>query len=94
MSDCAAIFFDAWAIEDAELRLAKIANAVTDGVMYDDPRTTETIQGIAALNFYVGLFSENAPSWAAKVIKSDTVANVSRVTVVFHGMGPNGTEQE
>ncbi|MES9943296.1 MAG: hypothetical protein ABW121_22415, partial [Candidatus Thiodiazotropha sp. 6PLUC7] len=29
----------------------------------------------------------------AKVVKSDTTANATRVTVVFSGMGPDGNEQ-
>ena len=93
MSDCTTNFFDAWQIEEAELRLAKITSAVTENIRYDDPRTPETLIGIAALSNYVGMFSTNAPGWSAKVVKSDTTANATRVTVVFSGMGPDGTEQ-
>jgi hypothetical protein len=39
------------------------------------------------------MFSENAPGWSAKVIKSDTISTVTRVTVAFGGMGPDGSEQ-
>ncbi|WP_154222131.1 hypothetical protein [Marinicella rhabdoformis] len=93
MSDCISIFFDAWEIEAGELRLAKIKSAVTESVQYDDPRTPETVNGVAALNNYVGMFSENAPGWSAKVIKSDTIAVVTRVTVAFSGKGPDGYDQ-
>ncbi len=93
MSDCITTFFDAWQIEEAELRLAKINSSVTEFIEYDDPRTPETVKGVAALNNYVGMFSANAPGWSAKVIKSNTVAGVTRVTVAFGGKGADGSEQ-
>jgi len=93
MSDCITTFFDAWKIEETELRLAKIKSSVTDTIKYADPRTPETVDGIAALNNYVGMFSANAPGWSAKVIKSDTIAGVTRITVAFSGIGPDGSEQ-
>jgi len=93
MSDCITTFFEAWQIEEAETRLAKLNSAVTDAIQYDDPRTPDTVKGIAALNNYVGMFSANAPGWSAKVIKADTNASVTRVTVAFSGMGPDGSEQ-
>jgi hypothetical protein len=83
MSDSITNFFDAWQIEDAELRLTKINNSMTETIRYDDPRTPETVNGLAALNNYVGMFSKNAPGWSAKVIKSDTTADVIRVTVAL-----------
>ncbi len=93
MSDCITAFFDAWKIEDAELRLSKISSSVVETIRYSDPRTPQTVDGIAALNGYVGMFSANAPGWSAKVIKSDTIADVTRVTVAFSGMGADGSEQ-
>lgn len=93
MSDCITTFFDTWQIEEVETRLAKLNSSVTETIKYDDPRTLETVNGVAALNNYVGMFSENAPGWSAKVIKTDTVAGVTRVTVAFGGMGPDGSEQ-
>ena len=93
MTDCITTFFDAWQIEDAELRQSKINSSVTEAVRYDDPRTPETLYGIAALNDYVGLFSANAPGWSAKVVKSDTVSGVTRVTVAFSGVSSDGSEQ-
>ena len=92
MSDPTSTFFDAWQLESADARLEKITSAVTENIRYDDPRTPETINGIAALNDYVGMFSANAPGWSAKVIASDTTANMTRATVVFGGMGPDGNE--
>lgn len=93
MSDCTTIFFEAWQIEDAESRLAKITSTVTGDIQYNDPRTPDTINGISALNNYVGMFSSNAPGWSAKVVKSDTTADVTRITVAFSGSGPDGKEQ-
>lgn len=93
MTDSVTTFFDAWQIEDAELRLGKIKSSVTETVRYDDPRTPETVNGVAALNNYVGMFSANAPGWSAKVVKNDTIAGFSRVTVAFSGIGPDGSEK-
>ena len=93
MSDCINAFFEAWQITEAEPRLAKITSAVTSNIQYHDPRTPETLNGIEALNSYVAMFSLNAPGWSAKVIKSDTISKVTRVTVAFSGMGPDGNEQ-
>lgn len=93
MSDSIAAFFDAWRVENAELRLSKISKSVTEDVTYADPRMPEPISGIAALEAYVGMFSANAPGWSAEVVKSDTIADVTRVTVAFGGKGPDGAEQ-
>ena len=93
MSDCITTFFEAWQTEEAEVRLAKLNRSVTTTIQYDDPRTPETVNGVAALNDYVGMFSASAPGWSAKVIKSDRVADVTRVTVAFGGVGPDGSEQ-
>lgn len=93
MSDCIATFFDAWQIEEADTRLAQLNSSVTETIQYDDPRTPETVNGIAALNNYVGMFNANAPGWSAKVIKTDTVAGLTRVTVAFGGMGPDGAKK-
>ena len=93
MSDCIKHFFEAWEVEDAEVRLAKIQSAVTTAVQYDDPRTSDTLNGIEALTNYVGMFSANAPGWSAKVVKTDVTSHVTRVTVAFGGMGPDGLQQ-
>lgn len=93
MPDCITNFFDAWKIEESETRLAKLNYSVINAIQYDDPRTPETVNGIAALNAYVGMFSANAPGWSAKVIKTDTVAGIIRATVAFGGMGPDGSEK-
>ncbi|MEO1021508.1 MAG: nuclear transport factor 2 family protein [Bacteroidota bacterium] len=92
MSDPISTFFEAWEIEDAGPRREKIASAVAENVHYVDPRTPEPIEGIDALSDYVGMFSANAPGWSAKVINSDTTGSVTRATVAFSGMGPDGTE--
>ncbi|MCA0891826.1 hypothetical protein [Microbulbifer agarilyticus] len=93
MSDSISIFFEAWQVEDAVDRLSKIASAVTENVKYDDPRTPETISGIDALSNYVGMFSANAPGWSAQVVKSETTGGVTRATVAFSGVGPDGDEK-
>ena len=93
MSDSIEKFFEAWGMEEAEPRLAKISSAVTGNIQYDDPRTPETLDGIDALANYVAMFSANAPGWSAKVVKSDTIASTTRATVAFGGMGPDGSQQ-
>lgn len=92
MADPIASFFDAWKLEDAATRLTQIKSAVIGDISYDDPRTPDTIKGIDALSDYVGMFSANAPGWSATVIKSDTTAGMTRATVAFGGMGPDGKE--
>ncbi len=92
MSDPISTFFDAWQLESADTRLEKITSAVTANIQYDDPRTPQTVKGIDALCEYVGLFSANAPGWSAKVIGSNTTAGMTRITVAFGGMGPDGKE--
>ena len=92
MSDAISEFFAAWQLEDNSARLEQITRAVTETVQYDDPRTPQTLTGIAALNNYVGMFSANAPGWSAKVLTSSTTANMTRATVAFGGTGPDGKE--
>lgn len=93
MSDSISTFFEAWQIEEAELRFAKINSAVTQNVKYDDPRTPETLIGKEALSSYVAMFSANAPGWSAEVIKNDVIAKLTRVTIAFSGKGPDGSQQ-
>ena len=92
MSDSVSTFFDAWQLDAADVRLEKITSAVIPNVQYDDPRTPQTVNGIDALNEYVGMFSASAPGWSAKVISNDTTAGMTRATVAFGGMGPDGKE--
>lgn len=93
MSDSITTFFEAWQIKEAEPRFEKIKSAVTEHIQYDDPRTPTTIIGQQALSDYVGMFSANAPDWSARVVKSDTIAEVTRVTVAFEGKGRDGSQQ-
>lgn len=93
MADCIRNFFAAWQIEEAEPRIAKINSAVTENIQYDDPRTPETLNGIKALSDYLAMFTASAPGWSAKVVKSDTISGVTRVTVAFGGTGPDGSER-
>lgn len=92
MSDPIPTFFDAWQLESADERLEKMTSAVTENIQYDDPRTPQTVNGIDALNEYVGMFSANAPGWTAKVIGSNTTAGMTRATVAFAGTGPDGKQ--
>ena len=92
MTDPIATFFEAWQLDAADARRAKIADAVTADIRYDDPRTPATVTGIDALSDYVGQFSANAPGWSAKVLGSDRTAGMTRATVAFGGKGPDGNE--
>lgn len=92
MPDPISTFFEAWQLEAADERLSKIASAVTANVQYDDPRTPDTVNGIDALSDYVGMFSANAPSWSARVVDASITAGMTRATVAFGGMGPDGKE--
>lgn len=92
MSDAISTFFDAWELDSADARLEKIISSVTANVKYDDPRAPQTIEGIDALNEYVGMFSANAPGWTAKVVNTSSTAGMVRATVAFGGMGPEGKE--
>lgn len=92
MSDPIATFFEAWQLESDDARLSKIRDAVAESIEYDDPRTTQTLKGAAALSEYVGMFSANAPGWGARLVGSDTIAGVTRATVAFGGPGPDGND--
>jgi len=92
MTDPISTFFDAWQQQAADERLERINKSVTDNVRYDDPRTSETVNGKDALNDYVGMFSANAPGWSAKVVGTDSTAGMTRATVAFGGKGPDGKD--
>lgn len=92
MTDCISHFFDAWQLEDANARRSLLDSAVTTDIHYSDPRTPETLVGIEAVAHYLAMFSANAPGWTAKVVRRDTVASVTRVTVAFSGEGPDGSQ--
>jgi len=92
MSDAISTFFGAWELTDAEARLAKITDSCSSDIQYSDPRSPETLQGINAVNEYVGMFSANAPGWSASVINADTTAGMTRATVAFGGKGPDGKD--
>ncbi len=92
MADAVSTFFDAWQLDSSDARLEKLNASLAPTIRYDDPRTTETVVGIEALNEYVGMFSANAPGWTAKVISTDETAGTLRATVAFGGMGPDGGE--
>ena len=93
MTDLIDTFFSAWQLDSREERLERITNSVAPSIVYVDPRTPNPITSITALSEYVGMFSENAPGWSAKVVASDTIAGMTRATVAFSGKGSDGTEQ-
>ncbi len=76
-------FFTAWSESDAEKRNAKIAGALADSVYYADPRTEAPIQDLAALQTYVGMFSEMAPGMSVSVTGTSQVAHFVRANVQF-----------
>lgn len=92
MSEHVSVFFDSWQLADAEARKEKIAAILSADVRYDDPRTPQTLNGIDALNDYLGMFSANAPGWSARVLHSAVTAGVVRATVEFGGNGPDGNK--
>ena len=90
MSDPISTFFDAWALQAADERKARIASAVSATVQYDDPRAPQTLTGVEALSDYVGMFSAGAPGWSAEVVATAVTAGMTRATVAFGGPGPDG----
>lgn len=77
---------------DNAARAEAIASAFTDAGTYADPRSQGVLSGPAAIAGYVSMFSANAPGWTAKVVKSDDSGSMTRATVAFGGMGPDGNE--
>lgn len=90
MEESLSAFFDAWSETDAPAREGQLRAALADAVSYSDPRSRERLQGIAAVNAYVGQFSANAPGWRAWVESVDEVNGYARATVAFGGPGPDG----
>lgn len=83
-------FFSAWSMTDAEARAATLARSLADRATYADPRSEGVLRGLDAISAYVGMFSANAPGWTAEVVISDTIGDMTRATVAFGGMGPDG----
>lgn len=76
-------FFTAWCEGDADKRNAMIAGAVAEPVFYADPRSEAPIEDLAALQSYVGMFSEMAPGMPVSVTNESQVVNFVRATVQF-----------
>lgn len=85
-------FFAAWGEADAPTRRGMIADAVTDGFTYSDPRSGARLTGLDSVADYVGMFSANAPGWTAMVEQAAEVNGYLRATVAFGGKGPDGTD--
>ncbi len=92
MSNPIETFFDAWGMADDAARAEAIAGAFADAGTYADPRSDGVLTGAEAIAGYVNMFSANAPGWTAKVVKSDESGGMTRATVAFGGMGPDGSE--
>lgn len=92
MSDALKDFFAAWAETDAKARKALIEGALALDATYSDPRSGGRLSGATAIADYVGMFSANAPGWAAKVSEVDEVNDYLRAVVTFGGPGPDGNE--
>ena len=90
MSKAIETFFGAWGADESETAQA-IANVLSDGATYADPRSQGTLSGADAISGYVALFGKSAPGWTAKVEKMDTIGDCVRVTVAFGGPGPDGS---
>ena len=48
MSDCITSFFNTWQIDETKTRLASLISSATQTLQYNDPRTPEIVNGIAA----------------------------------------------
>ena len=76
-------FFSAWGEAAPDARRDLIAGAMAESITYADPRTQEPITDLDALVAYVGQFTENAPGWSARVLRTDTTAGYARSLVGF-----------
>lgn len=94
MGDALELFFNAWGMSDADARKTAISKAITNDGTYADPRTPSLLEGIDAIASYVAMFSENAPGWEARIVKTDDTQGTMRATVAFGGKGPDGTDME
>jgi hypothetical protein len=92
MSTAIETFFEAWGMADDAARAKAIASVYSTQGSYADPRSPDTLIGPDAITTYVSMFSANAPGWTARVVKTDEIAGLTRSTVAFGGMGPDGKE--
>ena len=77
-------FFFAWGAPD-DRRDAIVTEAVTDGVIYRDPKGEVT--GARDLCLYVAEYSANAPGAAAEVVEETGEGSTRQVRVRFFGEG-------
>lgn len=92
MTNALTDFFAAWGEPDAAARTALITGAVSDDFTYSDPRSGARLSGLSAVAEYVGMFSANAPGWAATVDTVDEVNGYLRAKIAFGGKGPDGSD--
>ena len=92
MTNSVETFFDAWGMAEDGARADAISSVFAESGTYADPRSDGVLTGATAITSYVNMFSANAPGWTAKVVKSDESGGLTRATVAFGGMGPDGSE--
>ena len=93
MSDSIAAFFSAWGDPNPETRARSLRDCVGEDVVYADPRTPEPITDTAALNHYIGMYSQHSPGATAHVAALSTTGTSHRATVTFvmaDGAGQHG----
>ena len=93
MSDSIAAFFSAWGDPNPETRARSLRDCVGDSIFYADPRTPEPITDTAALNHYIGMYSQHSPGATAHVAALSKTGTSHRATVAFvmaNGAGQHG----
>lgn len=76
-------FFTAWSIADDATRDAQVKSALSDNIVYADPRTEQPLTTISDVQAYVGQFSKMAPGMPVSVVNTSTTLNFARATVQF-----------
>ncbi|WP_299353905.1 nuclear transport factor 2 family protein [uncultured Shimia sp.] len=83
MSQVIDAFFAAWGETDPKLRAATLRRCLSDDVAYLDPRLTEPLKGIEAVEGYVAMYSTYAPGATAEVIQQTQDGQTTRASVAF-----------
>lgn len=83
MPDSVTAFFATWAETNAESREAALVTAMANTFTYCDPNAPEMLTDLAALNSYIGMFTQYAPGATAQVVRNSETKGHHRVTVAF-----------
>ena len=67
MSRAIATFFAAWGESDPDLRAGMLRETLSPDIAYLDPRLTDPLIGIDAVNDYIGGYSRQVPGATAAV---------------------------